>query len=456
MRISVELSPEDAEAHKNLGVALESLAFLSEAEAAYRKAVELKPDYAEALSYLGALLINKGDLDGAETACKRAITANPGYAQAYNNIGMVYNDLGRLSEAVDAYNKALSIKPDLAECYRNLSLLKKYKPGDPQIETLRKLYASPSLKDADRIHVCFALAKALEDIGETDESFSFYAEGNRLRKKELNYNINKDYNIFGIIKSVFKELPAVPVVPLGSVQPVLIVGMPRSGTSLVEQILASHSMVFGAGELETLNLLAQKNIFDKLPSPDMKEALVNIAKGFIEEMDSISEGRKFVTDKMPTDFRWLGFVLAAQPDVKVIHTVRDKMAVCWSIYRQYFPAKGLGFPYDLADLAEFYKLYEDLMGFWKGLFPNRIYDLSYEALTENPEEETRKLLNYCGLAWEDACLEFEKNKRAVRTASAAQVRQKIYKGSSEAWKRFEKHLVPLMEGIGYMSGSAAV
>lgn len=444
-RKAVSVKEDYAEAYVKLGVVLAEKLLFEEAVESYKKALSLNPDLSDAYGNLGNALSALGKFAEAEEAYKKAISVRPDFAEVYSNIGAMYNDLGRFDEAAASYEKALSIMPSLAECHRNLSLIKRYKPDDPQIKMLQELYGTVK-NDVDKIQICFALAKAYEDMNDIDAAFSFYSEGNALRKKELNYNIGMDKRLFDMIKSAFKgamEMPPISV-PLRSQKPILIVGMPRSGTSLVEQILASHSDVYGAGELEAINTLVKKYYFDKKPE-NIASASREIASGYLSEIESIAGKNGFVTDKMPTDFRWLGFIMLSLPDIKVVHVTRDRMAVCWSIFRQYFPAKGLGFTHDLSDLREYYDMYEDLMLFWKGLFPGRIYDLNYELLTENQEEETRKLLDYCGLEWEDACLSFEKTDRPVRTASSAQVREKIYKGSSEAWRRFEKHLAPLLK-----------
>ncbi len=446
---AIRLRPNYAEALANLGGTLYDLGRLDEAVAACQKSISLNSGYAQSHSNLGAALNDLGRLDEAEASCRQAIDIDPNYTKAYSNLGNVLTEMGsRLLEAEASYRKALSLNPDFAECHLNLSQQKKYKKGDPDIPAIRRIYDA-ARNESERMYASFALAKACEDLGEYDEAFGLYAEGNALRNEGAGYRIEQDRKLFGRIKSAFDELPGIEPVPLGSTTPIFIVGMPRSGTSLVEQILASHSAVFGAGELATLNALAKKHFLSMNTSDfTLVRASVQVVSGYLDELGSKSAGHRFITDKMPLNFRWLGFLLLAQPDIKVIHMVRDPVAVCWSIYKLYFPMKGLGFANDLADLAEYYKMYQDLMRFWHERFPGRIYDLNYERLTENQEEETRKLLNYCGLPWEDRCLEFEKTERAVRTASAAQVRAKMYQGSSEAWRNFEGHLAPLLEGLG--------
>jgi len=318
-----------------------------------------------------------------------------------------------------------------------------------------ELIANPSISENNKKHLSFALGKAYDDIGDAESCFQHLLEGNRLRKKELGYDINSDKRLFSRIKSIFAadELPTIeetqPVTERKK-QPIFIVGMPRSGTTLVEQVLASHSQVYGADELEILDRIVRQilgNIhkvhFDKL-TMDVVRDVRNV---YLAKLDILGDDEPRITDKMPLNFMWTGFILTAMPEAKVINLQRDPVATCWSIFKHYFSSKGGGFAYDLVDIAEFYKLYIDLMDFWQGRFPNQIYDLNYEALTENQEKETRKLLNYCGLGWEDQCLAFHKTKRAVKTASSVQVRQEMYKGSSETWRKYETLIQPMIQAL---------
>jgi hypothetical protein len=197
-------------------------------------------------------------------------------------------------------------------------------------------------------------------------------------------------------------------------------------------------------DIVKLNLIKTDNTkFGDLTS----DAIERIRTVYLNELDTFEASEKYVTDKMPLNFRWIGFILTAMPEAKIINLQRDPVATCWSVFRQYFFSKEVEHVYDLMDLAEYYKLYIDLMDFWREKFPNRIYDLNYETLTENQEEVTRKLLEYCSLDWEDQCLEFHKNKRAVRTRSTVQVRQVMYKGSSAAWRKYEAHLQPMLQAL---------
>ena len=171
--------------------------------------------------------------------------------------------------------------------------------------------------------------------------------------------------------------------------------------------------------------------------------------GYLQTLSALKTPEQVITDKMPLNFRYIGFIVSAFPEAKIIHLNRDPMATCFSIYKTYFSSLGNGYAYDLDDLSEFYSLYIELMSFWRARFPNRVYDIGYETLTENQEEETRNLLEYCGLKWESDCLNFHKTERVVNTASATQVRQRMYKGSSKAWKKYEAHLQPMTKALGY-------
>ena len=301
--------------------------------------------------------------------------------------------------------------------------------------------------------------KVYEDLVEHDKSFYYLEQANLLRKQELNYKIDDDRRLTTRIRELFTAPnPTLEVPPDGSTstQPLFIVGMPRSGTSLVEQILASHSKVHGAGELTAMNELASRilsNLPDQNVSQDTSQlsqnAINTVHDDYLEELAALNVPENTITDKMTLNFRWIGLILCAFPDAKIIHVNRDPRATCWSIYKHYFPFKGGGYAYDQVDLVEFFMLYIDLMSFWRERFPNTGYELCYEDLTENQEPEARKLLAYCGLEWEEQCLSFHETKRAVRTASAAQVQKSMYQGSSEAWRNYEVHLQPLISGLGY-------
>jgi tetratricopeptide (TPR) repeat protein len=446
-RRAVALKPGDAEAHNNLGEALNTLGRHGEALAALEKALRLKPDYADALCNTGNALTRLERQKEAVEALEKAIALRPDFAEAHNNLGNALNDLGRTDDAVAAFEKAIAARPVYAEAHRNLSTIKRYRDGDQQIAQMEHAMKTAKNASGDRMHLHFALGKAFDDSGDAERAFSHYSEGNRLRRQETGSPIEKERALFDTLRKAFAgDIPQLTV-PAGETakRPIFILGMPRSGTSLVEQILASHSQVHGGGELQFLRRAVTPVLDGGKPGV---AALEKVRLSYLADIETLGTDAPAVTDKMPLNFRWIGFIATAFPEAAIIHTKRDPVATGWSIYKQSFPARGLEFTWDLDDIAAYYGLYEELMGFWHERFPGRIHDLDYEALTENQEDGTRALLSACDLDWDDNCLDFHKTESAVGTASAAQVRRKMYKGSSDAWKPYEAHLGPLIEALG--------
>ncbi|HUN39792.1 MAG TPA: tetratricopeptide repeat protein [Acetobacteraceae bacterium] len=450
---ALRIKPTFAEALSNRANALNGLDRLDDAIASYDAALRIRPDYAEALYNRANTFNDLGRLDEAIASYDAALCIRPGYVEVLSNRGNVLNSLGRLDEAIASYDSALRIKPHFAEAHRNLSLAKTYVAGDPHLMAMETIYRNPAISDGERSNICFALGKAYEDLGCYSDSFHRYAEGNALRKRMLAYSIDQDRVLFSALCDLFAQArprQPTPSAPPYMKRPIFIVGMPRSGTTLAEQILASHSQVYGAGEMQAMN-----NAIRAEANPDGQEyrfsladdALAGIRHRYLAALDGLRTAKPVVTDKMPLNFRWLGFVLETIPEARVVNLVRDPVAVCWSIFKHYFPATGLGFAYDLVDLADYYRIYQNLMAFWHERYPGRIFDLDYQRLTEDQEGQTRALLDYCGLAWESNCLDFHRTERAVRTASATQVRRQMYRGSSDAWKKFENHLQPLIEAL---------
>jgi hypothetical protein len=292
-----------------------------------------------------------------------------------------------------------------------------------------------------------------ENLRNQEELFEFLHEGNRLRKKELNYSLEKSQNLSSTVRELFSPPPSDIEKSLSydpsTKRPIFIVGMPRSGTTLVEQIISSHHAVYGAGELTTLPKVIGPIARDHLTqNTNLSDSnLLSIRQQYLDALSRFEAPENVITDKMPLNFQYIGFILSAFPEAKIVHLKRDARATCWSIYKCHFKNKGNGFSYNLDDLTGFYGLYVEQMDFWHKLYPGKIFDICYEDLTTDQEEETRKLLEYCELDWDENCLNFHKNKRAVQTASSLQVRQKMYQGSSEVWKKHESYLQPLIKAL---------
>ena len=449
---ALAIEPEYAEAHNNLANALKDLGEFGEAIIFYKQALAINPNYDDAHYNLGVSHHELGQTDEALNCYNLALAINPDYVDAHNNLGNILKELGQTEAAFNSYVQGLAVQPNNTVIHRNLGMLKKYTEGDTQFTHMQSLLSNTDLSQSDRAHLCFALAKAYEDLEMKDELFKTLNEGNDLRKKELNYSIEKDLNKHSTYCKLFKSSSKKsPSYESSTISPIFIVGMPRSGTTLVEQIISSHHKVHGAGELPSLNNLIAPIINDYLTHDKFlsDKNFSSVRLGYLNNLFSLNVTESVITDKMPTNFENIGFILKAFPEAKIIHLKRDAMATCWSIYQRYFPAEGLGFPYNMEDLAKFYNSYTEMMGFWHELFPNHIYDISYENLTTNQEEETRKLLQYCELEWDENCLNFHTNKRAVKTTSSMQVRKKMYQGSSNAWRKYEEQLKPLIKALGY-------
>lgn len=441
---AIQIKPDYAEAHNNLGIVFTMLNMAEPARQAFEKAVRVKPDYAEAYNNLGAVLGRLGQPDAAAEAFGKAIQLRPDDPDKYINRGVLQQMYGRFEDARKNYLAAIRVRPECAQAHRYLSELKIYRIGDPQIAEMQALLETSPRSDRDRMNLNFALGKAFTDIRLCDKAFRHLKEGNRLRKKSLPYTIQSDEKMFAALRSLFERPEAVPLRggPGRLKQtPVFILGMLRSGTTLVEQILSSHSQVNGAGELKLLSRILKEtpSVFTGLTVNDLRQ----IRQAYLSGLSDTRFSGYYITDKMPINFQWIGFIIHAMPEAKIVHVKRDASATCWSIFKHCFTDDGNRYANDLEDVARFFNLYKDLMQFWHEKFPGKIYDLDYEALTMDQESETRKLLDYIGLEWEDSCLAFHKTERPVNTASSQQVRQKMYQGSSQAWRKFEKHLLPM-------------
>jgi Tfp pilus assembly protein PilF len=439
-------------AHNNLGLIFLGRRQVRSAIKCFEWAVAYSPEYPEGHNSLGAAFQELKKFDLAKKHFEKATSLNSSYAQAFHNLGILSEILNLPDEALRYYEKVVSINPKFAEAFRNLSKLKKFKSSDTQITQMQLLYSEKNLSLPDKVKINFALAKVNQDLGNKEEFFKFLNEGNKLRKRELNYSVTESEDFHNCVIKLFKKpLPKIKKSSLSplSIKPIFILGMPRSGTTLVEQIISSHNEVYGAGELIHLKEISSpflENFINKKSNSLNEKDLLTIRQKYLESLYNLDASEKKITDKMPLNFRLIGLILTAIPEAKIVHLKRDAVATCWSNYNHYF-TEGNGFTFNQEDLVKFYSLYNDIMEFWHNLFPNKIYDIEYEKLTTNQKKETEKLLKYCELEWDEDCLNFHKNTRGVVTASSSQVRQKMYQGSSEAWKKYESNLKPLIEGL---------
>ena len=482
------LKSDYAEAYCNLGVTYQEKGDLVSAVNAYKNAIDNDNNYPTAHNNLGKIFLASGEIDSSIEHLECAITLKSDFADAHNNLGSAFLRINKFNDAIKSYKKAITLKPDFAvannnlgiaylrtgdpklaskffenaititpgyaTAHHNLSGVKVYKEKDNQVSLIESLLIENNLSQKERIYLNFALAKAYEDLGNHEELFKHLNEGNRIRKKEMSNSIADSEEHNELIKLFFNSnnINNIKLTYRDSlpIRPIFIVGMPRSGTSLVEQIISSHHEVYGAGEV---------NNFHNIIMPIIEKHAVNenynlkndefalIRKQYSNSLERFYANEKVITDKWILNFKTIGFILSAFPESKIVHLKRDARATCWSIYKHYFSDEGNRWAYDYHDLARFYKSYVGLMDYWHNLFPGKIYDISYEDLTSNQEKETRNLLRYCDLDWDENCLNFYTNTRAVKTASAVQVRNKMYQGSSDVWRQYSEHLKPLLDAL---------
>jgi tetratricopeptide (TPR) repeat protein len=452
---AVTVKPDFAEAHNNLGKVLRWQGKPDEAVAHYRQALAIRPDCAEAHNNLGNILRWHGKSDEAVACYRQALVIKPDYAEVYNNLGIVLRDLGSVEEARIACEKAIELAPRNPAFHYSLATLKRFVPGDRQLEALEAIASEEtSLSTDDRIYLHFALAKGYDDGGDYERSFARLRQANSLKRQQIAYDESVVQGLFARLQQVFTPELMRDKRGLGdpSSVPVFIIGMPRSGTTLIEQILASHPKVFGAGELMNLAnavaKLSRKAPFPGAISTMAGEELRELGAHYVAEIRQLAPEADRIIDKMPANFRLAGLIHLALPNARIIHVRRDPLDTCLSCFSKLF-GNDQPFSYDLGELGRYYRGYEMLMEHWRRVLPPGVMlEVQYEQLVADLEGEGRRIVGHCGLEWDAACLSFHDTERQVRTASAVQVRQPIYRSSIGRWRAYEQHLAPLIEALG--------
>ncbi len=444
-RRALEAEPEFAEAHRYLGNALFDLGKFDEAAASYGRALAIKPDSAEVHTALGAVLRQIGRAAEAETSCRRALDINPNLPETLALLGEIRAGYGQFSEAEGLFKRAISIDPDLPEGWAGIARYRKMGDGDaPWLAAVQRLVGK-GLAIHHQINLRYALGKYFDDIREFDQAFDNYRLANELTKQ---YGIHHDRQRLTRRVDRVTEfydrncLQRMGIEANPSERPVFIVGMPRSGTTLAEQILASHPAVFGAGELRFWHTAAANYEASVLGSgsPGVISGLAGL---YLRQLAALSADALRVVDKMPANSMNLGLIHAALPNARIIHMQRNPIDTCLSVYFQIFSITH-SYANDLDDIAHYYTQYVRVMKHWRSaLPPGAILDVPYEALVEEPEAWSRRMVDFVGLPWDSRCLDFEQTNRTVVTASNWQVRQKISKSSVGRWRSYEKFLGPL-------------
>lgn len=497
-RAAIARNPSHADAHYNLGLLHYRRRTLEEAARAFARAITLRPMHAAALNNLGAVLQELGRTGEAVTLLEHSVAIDATNAAAFNNLGLALSTLARFEEARAAFDRAIALKsdfaealtsrgrismeggeraeamkffdaaiaanPERAEAYYERSQLAPAVPGAPWIDRLQRLYGKrATLEVASASTVSFAMGKVREDLGEYAAAFEAYAEGNRLRYAQRPFDEAEDeQRLAALLDSFGPELyasegsaaaesgHAAATDPgagsAGQPVPILVVGMPRSGTTLIEQALSSHPDVFGAGELSMLGELASTLPPAAAPASERaawRNQLQALGREYVARAWKKGVREQYLVDKMPGNYWHLGLVPLMVPAAKIIHVRRDPLDTCLSCYSTAF-TEGHEYAFDLDALGRRYLRYHRLMGHWRSVLPpGRILEVRYEDVVADLERETRRMLAYIGLPWHVACLNFHEHRRAVRTASVMQVRQRLYSSSIGRWQRFAPQLEPL-------------
>ncbi len=462
MPISVTLPPTEVIA---LAEQYSQAGRLTAAAALCRDVLHVQPDCAAALHLLGIVTYQVGDLLGAIELIRRAIAADATNAIYYSNLGEMCRQAGDLDDARAAFSKAIALKPREPVYYLNIVDLTTFTEGDAHLAAMERLAGDlDSLPEASRAELHFALAKAYDDLGKYDEGFRHLVHGNALYRRQIGYDEAQMHNAFERVRTIFDySLIGAKAGPgCRSRLPVFVVGMPRSGTTLVEQILASHPLVHGAGELADFSRLVQQLQTGPAGVPGYPDCVPSLSSGrlrqlgttYIEGLRRRAPGALRIIDKMPSHFMYLGLIQLALPRARIIHVTRSPMDTCLSCYSKLF-RQGQHFTYDLGELGRYYRHYAELMSYWRGVLPpDRLLEVSYEAVISDLETEARKLVRFCGLPWDPRCIAFHQTHRRVRTASSAQVRRPIYRTSQGRWQAYRDYLGPLIAALGDLADGA--
>ncbi len=437
-------------------LALKELDRLDEALDTARRAAMAAPESPEAHNAMGSVYQAMGRFEPALEAYERA-AARPGPAQmdAIANRGGLYMEFGRKEEALKAMEEAAKAFPDAPGILFGQTDLRKFKPGDPLIGRMQALLAREGTAAGDRTTLHFGLAKAFLDIGDSAAAFRHYDEGNRLKRATFVYDGEASARWMAGVAEAFSPelLQAKAGAGARSGMPVFVVGMPRSGTTLIEQILASHPLVHGAGELRTLHVLSGRIADFPAGVPDAIGAQWRaIGEAYLAHVAPMAAGRRHVVDKMPSNFQLCGLIRLAMPDAKIIHSRRDAVDTCLSCYTKLFAGEQ-SFTYNQAELGRFHRGYQALMAHWRAVLPaSHFLEVDYEAVVDDTEGQARRMLDFLGLPWDERVLKFHETERPIRTASVNQVREPIYKTSTGRWKKHAAQLGPLLDALEVSAG----
>lgn len=425
------------------------------ARAVAKRLADRKLSSAYECAGLGHVLTELGQRREALACYAEAVRLSPDDARQYYNIACLQRTLGDLDDAESNFDKTIELNPRDYEAWKLRSDLRTQTPQRNNVEALESLLEKGIDDNVGEANICYALAKELEDLGEAERSFACLERGAKARRERMDYHLERDLDTIATIRRVFPaERVQRGAVGHDSREPIFVLGMPRTGTTLVERILASHSEVRSAGELanfavEMMRLVREEAAGKKLPRDALVELSADIdfarlGEAYIESTRTITGGTRHFIDKLPLNYLYVGLIHLALPKAKIVHVQRDPMDTCYAVYKNLF-VDAYPFSYDLEELARYYVVYDELMQHWHAALPGIMHVVRYEDLVADLEREARRLIEYCGLDWQPACLNFHSLGEASTTASAAQVRRPVYQSSVGRWRDYEQQLQPVRD-----------
>ncbi len=438
---AIELHPQVPQAFHNLGFYKEKKGNPQEALSDYDQALSLNPNIPITLLHKADILVSLDRHNEAIPCLEQILEFNPKASHAHQSLGVIYIETGDAAKADFHARQAIALDQN-TYAYLNLANLNTITKDDPILEEMKEILNNKATTEQRKI-INFALAYVMDKHGNYKDAFSYLAQANKIKRKEFTYNVKRDVQEFKEIAAYYDKKRCQDRQDCIQ-QPIFILGMPRSGSTLVEQILSSHKKIHGAGEIELLEESITKNLA-AFPAFEPEE-LENLTETYSKGIAELGANTEFVSNKNLSNIKYIGLIKIAFPRAKIIHCKRNPMDNCFSIYLQNFQ-NGLRFAFDQEEIAQYYLAYKELMTHWKSVFQDEIYDISYEELIANPEEEIRKLLDACDLDFDPNCLTFHKTERLVKTASYTQVRNPIYKSSVERWLNYKDELKELSDLI---------
>ena len=439
----IKIKPDSAIMYNNIAGLHKTKGNYKKAETLYKKSISLNGSIADTFNNIGNLYKLTNEYEKSIENYLKSIKIKPNFTIAYYNLGIIYKNLGDKENAKINLKKVLNLNPFMFSAHRALSQITSYKKNDLHLKKMESIYDDKKIIKERKAELIFALAKAYDDIKDYKKAFKYYQEANSTQNKILNFSISSESNEFSKIKKIFNKsfIKRFSVFGNKSCNPIFILGMPRSGTTLIEQIISSHPKVFAGDELNLIPHLLDKHFakLKKITSINSK-IIQNFALDYLNETKKMSLNSEFVTDKLPINFKWVGLIKIIFPNAKIIHCKRNAKDNCLSIYKNFFTNKQMSFSYDLNDIIKFYNLYENLIRHWKNEIPDFIYDIKYEDLIKNSNKEIKNIVKWCDLTWNENCLEFYNNKRLIKTASDTQARSKLYSSSINNFKNYKLYV----------------